>query len=86
MTSKNASFLKLVAAADLHCNVQNCKYAIGIISIYCGDQDRKIEMDQPTTKSIGIWMSDKKSQKLNWRALLKACTSHGYNVVKVNIV
>lgn len=34
-------------------------------------------------KTIGIWMSDKKSQKLNWKELIKACNSHGYNLVKV---
>lgn len=34
-------------------------------------------------KSIGVWMSDKKSQKLNWKELIKACNSHGYNLVKV---
>lgn len=34
-------------------------------------------------KSIGVWISDKKSQKLNWKELIKACNSHGYNLVKV---
>lgn len=34
-------------------------------------------------KNIGVWMSDKKSQKLNWMQLTKACNSHGYNLVKV---
>ncbi|CAH2090330.1 unnamed protein product [Euphydryas editha] len=36
-------------------------------------------------KSIGLWMSDKKSQKLNWKELIKACNSHGYNLVKLDL-
>ncbi|CAH0726998.1 unnamed protein product, partial [Brenthis ino] len=36
-------------------------------------------------KTIGIWMSDKKSQKLNWKELIKACNSHGYNLVKLDL-
>lgn len=34
-------------------------------------------------KNIGIWISDKKSQKLNWKELIKTCNSHGYNLIKV---
>lgn len=34
-------------------------------------------------KTIGIWMSEKKSQKLNWKELIKACNSHGYNLIMV---
>ncbi|XP_028171338.1 inositol-tetrakisphosphate 1-kinase-like [Ostrinia furnacalis] len=37
------------------------------------------------SKSIGIWMSDKKSQKLNWKELTRACSSHGYNLVKLDL-
>ncbi|KAG6441007.1 hypothetical protein O3G_MSEX001546 [Manduca sexta] len=36
-------------------------------------------------KTIGIWMSEKKSQKLNWKELISACASHGYNVVKLDL-
>lgn len=38
------------------------------------------------SKSIGIWMSDKKSQKLNWKELARACASHGYNLIKVPFI
>lgn len=34
-------------------------------------------------KNIGIWISDKKSQKLNWMELIKTCNLHGYNLIKV---
>ncbi|XP_046967770.1 inositol-tetrakisphosphate 1-kinase-like [Vanessa cardui] len=36
-------------------------------------------------KSIGLWMSEKKSQKLNWKELIKACNLHGYNLVKLDL-
>ncbi|KAI5638178.1 inositol 1, 3, 4-trisphosphate 5/6-kinase domain-containing protein [Phthorimaea operculella] len=41
--------------------------------------------DTERCKNIGIWISDKKSQKLNWNKLNKTCNSHGYNLVKVDI-
>lgn len=36
-------------------------------------------------RTIGIWMSDKKSQKLNWNELVNACVSHGYNLAKLDL-
>ncbi|XP_013191534.1 inositol-tetrakisphosphate 1-kinase [Amyelois transitella] len=36
-------------------------------------------------KTIGIWMSEKKSQKVNWKELINACTNHGYSIVKVDL-
>ncbi|CAG9788044.1 unnamed protein product [Diatraea saccharalis] len=36
-------------------------------------------------KTIGIWMSDKKSQKLNWNELVCVCASHGYNLTKLDL-
>ncbi|XP_039757080.1 inositol-tetrakisphosphate 1-kinase-like [Pararge aegeria] len=39
----------------------------------------------PFDKSIGLWMSDKKSQKLNWKELIHACNSHGFNLVKLDL-
>lgn len=30
-------------------------------------------------------MSDKKSQKLNWKELINTCASHGYNLVKLDL-
>ncbi|XP_038212621.1 inositol-tetrakisphosphate 1-kinase-like isoform X1 [Zerene cesonia] len=36
-------------------------------------------------KTIGIWMSEKKSHKLNWKELLNACTTHGYKLVKLDL-
>lgn len=39
---------------------------------------------EPQNKTIGLWMSDKKSQKHNWKEFIKACTSHGYNLVRVS--
>ncbi|KAL4711163.1 hypothetical protein ACJJTC_009534 [Scirpophaga incertulas] len=36
-------------------------------------------------KNIGIWISDKKSQKLNWNELTTVCASHGYNLIKLDI-
>lgn len=36
-------------------------------------------------KAIGIWISDKKSQKLNWKELIKTCSSHGYNLLKLDL-
>ncbi|XP_049874920.1 inositol-tetrakisphosphate 1-kinase-like [Pectinophora gossypiella] len=38
-----------------------------------------------SNRNIGIWMSDKKSQKLNWKELIKTCNNHGYNLIKVDI-
>ncbi|XP_063364917.1 inositol-tetrakisphosphate 1-kinase-like [Cydia amplana] len=40
---------------------------------------------KPLTKTIGVWMSDKKSQKLNWKELISAANSHGYKLVKVDL-
>ncbi|KPJ06534.1 Inositol-tetrakisphosphate 1-kinase [Papilio machaon] len=36
-------------------------------------------------KNIGIWISEKKSQKLNWKELIKTCNSHGYNLIKLDL-
>ncbi|KAJ8719591.1 hypothetical protein PYW08_011766 [Mythimna loreyi] len=36
-------------------------------------------------KTIGLWMSEKKSQKLNWKEFIKACASHGYNLVRLDL-
>ncbi|XP_053608592.1 inositol-tetrakisphosphate 1-kinase-like [Plodia interpunctella] len=36
-------------------------------------------------KTIGIWMSEKKSQKINWKELIHSCNNHGYNVVKMDL-
>ncbi|OWR50107.1 putative inositol 1,3,4-triphosphate 5/6 kinase [Danaus plexippus plexippus] len=38
-----------------------------------------------TGKNIGIWISDKKSHKLNWKELIKTCNAHGYNIVKLDL-
>ena len=35
-------------------------------------------------KNIGMWISDKKSQKLNWNELISAFSSRGYNLIKVS--
>ncbi|KAM3962061.1 inositol-tetrakisphosphate 1-kinase [Aphomia sociella] len=42
-------------------------------------------MNDGACKTIGVWMSDKKSQKQNWKELIKACASHGYNLVKLDL-
>ncbi|KAJ0176144.1 hypothetical protein K1T71_008318 [Dendrolimus kikuchii] len=44
-----------------------------------------MESERITFRTIGIWISDKKSQKLNWKELNKACSSHGYNVLKLDL-
>ncbi|CAF4842750.1 unnamed protein product [Pieris macdunnoughi] len=36
-------------------------------------------------KTIGIWISEKKSHKLNWNELLNVCRRHGYNLIKLNL-
>ncbi|XP_075976693.1 inositol-tetrakisphosphate 1-kinase-like [Anticarsia gemmatalis] len=36
-------------------------------------------------KTIGVWMSDKKSQKLNWKELINTCASHGYDLLKLDL-
>ncbi|RVE44573.1 hypothetical protein evm_010788 [Chilo suppressalis] len=36
-------------------------------------------------KTIGIWISDKKSQKLNWNEFTNVCASHGYNLIKLDL-
>ncbi|XP_068628880.1 inositol-tetrakisphosphate 1-kinase-like [Battus philenor] len=36
-------------------------------------------------KNIGIWISDKKSQKFNWKELKKTCKTHGYNLIKLDL-
>ncbi|XP_059062036.1 inositol-tetrakisphosphate 1-kinase-like [Achroia grisella] len=42
-------------------------------------------MNDVVSKTIGIWMSGKKSQKLNWKELISACASHGYKLVKLDL-
>ncbi|VVC94412.1 unnamed protein product [Leptidea sinapis] len=37
------------------------------------------------SKTIGIWISDKKSQKLNWKELIKSSSARGYNLIKIDI-
>lgn len=44
-----------------------------------------MENTLPYKKTIGIWISDKKSQKLNWNELINACSSHGYNLLKLDL-
>uniref|UniRef100_A0A0A9Y7G0 Inositol-tetrakisphosphate 1-kinase n=2 Tax=Lygus hesperus TaxID=30085 RepID=A0A0A9Y7G0_LYGHE len=34
---------------------------------------------------IGYWMSEKKSQKLNWSEFSKVCREHGFELVKLNL-
>lgn len=34
---------------------------------------------------IGYWMSEKKSQKLNWTEFASVCRAHGYSLVKINL-
>ncbi|BES99604.1 Inositol 1, 3, 4-trisphosphate 5/6-kinase [Nesidiocoris tenuis] len=34
---------------------------------------------------IGYWMSEKKSQKLNWSEFSKVCRKHGFELVKLNL-
>ncbi|XP_014242752.1 inositol-tetrakisphosphate 1-kinase-like [Cimex lectularius] len=36
-------------------------------------------------KVIGYWMSEKKSQKLNWSEFAKVCRDHGFELVKLNL-
>ncbi|CAK1543080.1 unnamed protein product [Leptosia nina] len=36
-------------------------------------------------KTIGIWMSEKKSHKLNWKEFINACSSRGFSVVKLDL-
>lgn len=36
-------------------------------------------------ETIGIWISDKKSQKLNWKELINTCAAFNYNVVKLDL-
>ncbi|CAG4996451.1 unnamed protein product [Parnassius apollo] len=38
-----------------------------------------------SSKNIGIWISEKKSHKLNWKELIKACNSRGYNLIKLDL-
>ncbi|KAG7302130.1 hypothetical protein JYU34_013600 [Plutella xylostella] len=38
-----------------------------------------------TNKRIGVWISDKKSQKLNWKELIKSCKTHGYTLIKMDL-
>ncbi|XP_073956009.1 inositol-tetrakisphosphate 1-kinase-like [Choristoneura fumiferana] len=40
---------------------------------------------RPFSKTIGVWMSDKKSQKLNWKELICVSNSHGYRIVKLDL-
>lgn len=42
-------------------------------------------MCEQNSKSIGVWMSDKKSQKMNWKELAKACMSRGYTLLKLDL-
>ncbi|XP_075232721.1 inositol-tetrakisphosphate 1-kinase-like [Lycorma delicatula] len=37
------------------------------------------------TKVIGYWMSEKKSQKLNWTDFSTVCRKYGYKLVKLNL-
>ncbi|XP_022112419.2 inositol-tetrakisphosphate 1-kinase-like [Pieris rapae] len=37
------------------------------------------------SKTIGIWISEKKSHKLNWNELVNVCRRHGYNLIKLNL-
>lgn len=34
---------------------------------------------------IGYWMSEKKSQKLNWTDFASVCRAHGYSLIKINL-
>lgn len=41
-------------------------------------------MTEANNKLIGYWMSDKKTQKLNWTEFAVVCRNHGYELVKVH--
>uniref|UniRef100_A0A1B6EC98 ATP-grasp domain-containing protein n=1 Tax=Clastoptera arizonana TaxID=38151 RepID=A0A1B6EC98_9HEMI len=38
-----------------------------------------------SSKVIGYWMSEKKSQKLNWTDFASVCREHGYSLIKINL-
>ncbi|XP_050422238.1 inositol-tetrakisphosphate 1-kinase-like [Adelges cooleyi] len=40
---------------------------------------------KPSPMVIGYWMSDRKSQKLNWVEFGKVCRKHGYELVKLDL-
>lgn len=43
------------------------------------------DMSNINMKQIGIWISEKKSQKLNWKELTSACVRRGYNLIKLDL-
>lgn len=43
------------------------------------------ENDKRPSMVIGYWMSDRKSQKLNWIEFGKVCRQHGYELVKLDL-
>lgn len=42
-------------------------------------------MSKKPANVIGYWMSEKKSQKLNWTEFASVCRAHGYSLVKINL-
>lgn len=39
----------------------------------------------PSKKIIGYWMSEKKTQKLNWSEFKFVCKKHGFDLIKVDL-
>lgn len=39
----------------------------------------------PSNKSIAVWMSEKKLQKINWQELVAVCSKHGFDVFKLDL-
>ncbi|XP_071441836.1 inositol-tetrakisphosphate 1-kinase-like [Hetaerina americana] len=42
------------------------------------------DMEKPR-KVIGYWMSEKKTQKLNWKEFRNVCREHGFELVKIDL-
>ncbi|XP_073980325.1 inositol-tetrakisphosphate 1-kinase-like isoform X2 [Rhodnius prolixus] len=42
-------------------------------------------LQNSSLKVIGYWMSEKKSQKLNWSEFAKVCRVHGFELVKLDL-
>ncbi|KAG8232803.1 hypothetical protein J437_LFUL007957, partial [Ladona fulva] len=46
--------------------------------------DKKEIMEKPR-RIIGYWMSEKKSQKLNWKEFGNVCRKYGFDLVKIDL-
>lgn len=58
-----------------------------VLQSFSSNVSMSIEMSKVSVnyKNIGMWLSDKKSQKLNWNELINAFNSRGYHLIKVNV-